>query len=219
MQLMNTVFLLISTLFNKIYCELKIINSIFNFNIKDNRMILKVQTLNESMIKNNKKKIFSPKNPLDNIKQIENENKSKNNLILKDNSCTNISSLNAENKKSNESQKYTIIKRNKNVVSFENSKNDSIISKKIPNLDNSKGIYSNNQENIFFDVFNQECNNFLDYNERINLNLFNYCCSTKNSKKYKHIELYIKANSFYRKKMDIAHVFSLLSILENFIRK
>ena len=220
MQLMNTVFLLISTLFNKIYCELKIINSIFNFNINDNKMILKVQSLNENKIKNSKKKIFSPKKPSDDIKQIENENKSKNNLILKDNGYNNISSLNAcDIKKSNESQKYTVIKRNKNIISFEGSKNDSIISKKIQNLDKSKGIYSKNQENIFFDVFNQECNNFLDYNERIKLNLLDYFCSTKKSKKYKHIELYVKANSFYRKKMDIAHVFSILSIIENLIRK
>ena len=41
MQLMNTVFLLISLLINKLDAELKIINSIFNFNIKENKFILK----------------------------------------------------------------------------------------------------------------------------------------------------------------------------------
>ena len=45
MQLMNTVFLLISLLVNKIDSELKIINSIFNFDLKKNKIILKYQNL------------------------------------------------------------------------------------------------------------------------------------------------------------------------------
>ena len=49
--------------------------------------------------------------------------------------------------------------------------------------------------------------------------MLDFFCPKKTSQKYKRIKLYDKANSFYKKKMDIAHVFSLLSILENFIRK
>ena len=222
MQLMNTVFLLISSIINKISCELKIINSIFTFNIKENKMILKVQSLNNNnKIQNKKPSVFSQNKSSNDIKQIDNGNKSKNHLIIKDNDYyNNISSLNVcNNKKSNESQKYTIkINKNKNIVYFENSKNDSIISKNNPNLDSNK-FNIQNQDNTFFDIINQECNNYLDFNQSINLNLLDLLCSTKKSKKNKLIELYDKANSFYRKRMDIAHVFTLLSVIENYIKK
>ena len=36
MQLMNTIFLLISLLINRLDAELKILNGIFNFNLKEN---------------------------------------------------------------------------------------------------------------------------------------------------------------------------------------
>ena len=45
MQLMYTVFLLIAISINKIDSELKIINSIFNFNFKQNKMVLKLKSL------------------------------------------------------------------------------------------------------------------------------------------------------------------------------
>ena len=117
MQLMNTVFLLITSIINRIYSELKIINSIFNFNIKDNKMVLKLKTFKESS------KILNPKNlrnfaitsskrlTKDLIKQTEVDNKSKNNLIIND--FSNISSLNFSDNKKNEIKNYSI-KVNKN---------------------------------------------------------------------------------------------------------
>jgi hypothetical protein len=222
MQLMNTIFLLLSSLINKIFCDIKIINSIFNFNFKENKMILKAQSFNDfnKVKNNNKNNIFISKRPSTNIKQIENDNKSKNNLILKENDYNNISYLNCDNKKSNENQKYTVtINKAKNIITFENSKNDSISSKKIQQLDNNKELYKQNQENNYFDVISQECYNYLNFNEHYKLNMLDFFCPKKTSQKYKRIKLYDKANSFYKKKMDIAHVFSLLSILENFIRK
>ena len=45
MQLMNTVFVILSLMMNKIDSELKIINSIFNFNLKKNKMSLKINSL------------------------------------------------------------------------------------------------------------------------------------------------------------------------------
>ena len=59
MQLMNTIFLLITTIINKIDSEIKIINSIFNFNLKDNKMILKLTSFKDfqspGILKNNDK--------------------------------------------------------------------------------------------------------------------------------------------------------------------
>ena len=65
-----------------------------------------------------------------------------------------------------------------------------------------------------FDIYNKETNNLKDYNDYLNLNLFDYACSNKNSKQYKLFNL---GNSFYRKKMDIVHVFTIISIIEKII--
>ena len=60
MELMNTIFILISSFINRLNSELKIINSIFNFNTKENTMILKLKTLNEfgTISKSNKNTLF-----------------------------------------------------------------------------------------------------------------------------------------------------------------
>ena len=50
MQLMNTVFLLLTSIINRIHSDLKIINSIFSFNLKQNKVILKFQTLRNSSV-------------------------------------------------------------------------------------------------------------------------------------------------------------------------
>ena len=223
MQLMNTAFLLISTLINNLNSELKIINSIFKFNIKENKMILKIQSLKDSNflvnIRNKKNIGINQKNPLWDLKNLENENKSKNNLILKDNDSYNISCINNISgckKNSNENQNIIIkVKKNK-VSNLEDSKNnnskslDDKSNNKIENiaeLINKKNLELNNKEN-----------NIKEFNDYISFNLFNNICY-RNSKKYKYIQLYIKGKNFYRKKMDITHVFTLLSIIEDFIIK
>ena len=88
---MNIVFLLISLLINRIDSELKIINRIFNFNLKQNKIVLKYQNINSlnSIIvpKSNKNSFFQTNSQIRNIKPSEFEvNKSNANLILKNNS-------------------------------------------------------------------------------------------------------------------------------------
>ena len=221
MQLMNTAFLLISTLINNLHSELKIINSIFKFNIKENKMVLKMQSLKDSNlllnVRNKKNIAINMKKPLCDLKNLENENKSKNNLILKDNDSYNISSINnisGIKKNTNENQNLVIVKKNR-VSTFEDSK-----------INNAKSIDDKNYkvENIvqlinknILDLYNKE-NNLNDYNDYISFNIFKYICF-KNSKKYKYIQLYTNGKNFYRKKMDITHVFTLLSIIEDFIVK
>ena len=90
MQLMNTVFLLISLLINRIDSELKIINRIFNFNLKQNKIVLKYQNINSlnSIIvpKFTKNSFFQTNSQIRNIKTSDSEaNKSNANLILKNN--------------------------------------------------------------------------------------------------------------------------------------
>jgi hypothetical protein len=217
MQLMNTAFLLISSIINKIDSEIKIINSIFNFNSEENKMILRKNSFKEFKKefckKNNKKVYFSNKNQIYDLKQIDcNDNKSKNNLILKDNeNNNNISYLNiSDYKKSTDGQNYKInIDKNKNSNSFEKKNRNEIINKNKSGI--VKEILKKNNNDINKDYYKE-------YNDHINLNFFNYFCCIKNNNIYKNIELFNLGNFYYRKKMDIVHVFSLLTIVEDFIK-
>ena len=224
MQLMNTVFLLVTSIINKLNSEIKIINSIFNFNIKDNKMILKCKSfknsnkiMNYKYNKKNSNSIFSSNKGKNNL-TIESINKSKNNFINKDNDLLNISSINNTNNNKNESKYYTIKKsRNENMIILDNNKKNSSKAKieKFQNGENN--IY--NFYNICSNVKNiEECNN-MNFNDNINLTIFDIFCTRKTSKKYKSIKLFNKGNSFYRKQMDIVHVFTLLSIIEEMISK
>ena len=214
MQLMNTVFLLISSLINKLNSEIKIINSIFKFNVKENKMILKLQSLKDSNFIANlkqKKNLSNKKLVIDDIKPNESENKSKNNLILKDNDNNNLSSLNPK-------ENY-IIKVNKN----KNKKiplEDSKISNTKPEIDNRINfqiIKDNFRKNIL-DLYDKD-NNDKDFKDTISFNIFDQYCLRKKSKKYKFLELFKKGKLYYRRKMDITHVFTLLSIIEDFVVK
>ena len=161
--------------------------------------------------------IFSPKKSDDNLKQIEIGNKSKYNLILKDNELGNItSSLNIY-----DNRNYLIenngLKLNNNINQIENSKNNSIKSKNDMNLYHHENIISFNNVNLKKnnnDLFHKETNNLKDFNEHIYLNLFDYFCSKRDSKKYK---LFNTGNSFFRKRMDIVHVFTIISIIEKIL--
>ena len=156
MQLMNTAFLLFSIIVNKFNLELKILNSIFKFNLKKKKIIMKLQKLNdwEDM------RISSIHSPTVNFKKMTNishrldllDNKSKNSLI-KENEINNISYLNlSENKNDAENKSKSIIlkkiKRKSNALPFENSKmeHSNKISKNNLNL-NLRNTQNHHKEN------------------------------------------------------------------------
>ena len=122
MQFMNTVFLLVSSFVNKIHSEIKIINSIFNFNLKENKIILKLKTILDSNKMNtnlpiNKNVIFTFKSPFNKTNQFESENKSKNYLVLKDlEPNTSFPNITTHNKRFTEMQNMS---NNRNIISYE----------------------------------------------------------------------------------------------------
>ena len=224
MQFMNTVFLLVSSFVNKIHSEIKIINSIFNFNLKENKIILKLKTILDSNKMNtnlpiNKNVIFTFKSPFNKTNQFECENKSKNYLILKDlEPNTSFPNITTHNKRFTEMQNMS---NNRNIISYESSKNESIKSRndKLKIELNSNYFSRDNLQRIIQEMNNKDNNSYANANkDNINLSIFDYLFSRKNAKKKKQIKLYNKGNYFYRKKMDIVHVFTLLSIVEDFIK-
>ena len=228
MQFMNTVFLLVSSIVNKIYSELKIINGIFNFNLKENKIILKLKSIADSNkmsttvhINKNLGLAFKSPNHINKVKQFEPENKSKNHLILKDLDGQNVSSLNVttHNQKITEIQKLS---NSRNMVSYENSKNESDKSKNDKLKIEVNSFSRENLQRIIQEMNNKNYTNndsYININkDDINLSIFDYLCSRKNPKKKQQIKLYNQGNYFYRKKMDIVHVFTLLSLVEDFIK-
>ena len=233
MQLMNTAFLLLTIIVNKFNLELKIINSIFKFNLKKKKLIMKLQKLNDYddlHISN----ISNIHTPVVNFKKMTNitqhldllDNKSKNSL-MKENEINNISLLNFSEDKNeldnNNKNKITILKKHKrksNALPIENSKIENTkdkMSKKNLRLSQDH-IKENgtifNKKNIFNEL------SYKDFNDKIELNMFDYCCChLVYEKRHKIIELYNITNSFYRKKLDVVNVFNLLLLIEKNLLK
>ena len=228
MQLMNTAFLLLTIIVNKFNLELKIINSIFKFNLKKKKLIMKLQKLNDYddlHISN----ISNIHTPVVNFKKMTNitqhldllDNKSKNSL-MKENEINNISLLNFSEDKNeldnNNKNKITILKKHKrksNALPIENSKMENTkdkMSKKNLRLsqDHIKENGTNfNKKNIFNEL------SYKDFNDKIELNMFDYCCChLVYEKRHKIIELYNITNLFLRKKLDDVNVFNLLLLIE-----
>ena len=230
MQLINTVFILLSSIINKIHSSLKIINSIFKFNIKANKMILKFHPINElnTIIKSRSSNylVFSSKNSIENIKQLEYFNKSKNELMSRENDYSHVSSIFniSENKKMNINEHHRIGKNvnHVNVIPFENEKINTKNSLTSDKKQKMESMISNNKESFKKnDIYmeNREIYNIKDFNERIDLNVFYYILCNRSIRKNNLLELYNLGNNYYRKKMDIVHVFTLLSIIEKILSK
>ena len=212
MQLMNTIFLLITALVNKLNFDLKIINEIFKFDIKENNS--RNNTLNK------KNSFLSIRKSIEEKKSIDLEDKSKNNFITKEKDF-NISEINISNNRINNGKRNSMIKQDKYEIlnSFGNPSLNiySIKSKAESKTKNNFDLY--NKFNIDIKNKDKEKLSKNDDNENINLNILDYFCIRKNSKRYKYIKLFNKWYRFYKKKMDIIHFFSLITIIEEYLKK
>jgi hypothetical protein len=114
MQLINTIFTLVSLIINKIIPELKILNGIFKFNLKERKMALKIHSIKELNSTCFNKNLYFPsdkqitKIPNNNLiskcnlgDNYDNKNMSKNSLIGLDNNDINSSQINIFNRKHN----------------------------------------------------------------------------------------------------------------------
>jgi hypothetical protein len=216
MQLIYTIFSILSLLINKFDSEIKIINSIFNFNIKEKKMGLKFKSLDfdsVSMLSSNRNLIFSPKKTLKNISQIDFKYNNKNEKELDKNEISYVSSgLNISDNKKIINESFNNINFNpllnmNNRFMFKQRKFKTINSN---NYLHRMNISSNDQKNQ---------NRNVELKDHLSLNLFDYIFRRKNLIKKRHIDLYKSGFSFYKKRMDIVHVFTLLLITEKVLIK
>ena len=115
------------------------------------------------------------------------------------------------------------MQRKTNVIPFENSKVDQsqqIFSRRL--IRQNQELTQENGTN--FNIFNSKKNTFdssyKDYNDKLKLNMFDYCCChLMQHKRGKYIQLYNTTNSFYRKKLDVVNVFNILLLTEKILLK
>ena len=215
MQLLHTIFSIMSIIVNKIGPEIKILNDIFNFNVKTGKMIMKINSLkNPSLImlsRKSKGKII-PDKIIHGLKKL-NEDKT-------------IISKKSEKELFNNDSLFpiTIINKNEDLLSPKpkrHKQNDNL--KKLSFIKNSK--YNEKGQNFSSIYFNKISNEEREserneYKAKINFNLFEYYCFWKLTSKKKEINLFHKSSSLYRKKMDIINIFTLLILTEkNLINK
>ena len=217
MQLLYTIFSLISFFINKFNVELKIINSIFNFDIEKKKMTLKYQSLKDF----DSKKVLTRKKNLifSRVSVFKQECKNKDNKIIKENNNNqlNISTIlnNSDINKINDAKN---IKINENYIkiNIQKNKNDNE-SKSIINP--IKKEVANNTINELFNKSNSPSNHkddsgIEDFHDHIKFNLFDYLCHRKDPNKKKHLDSFNLGISFYKRKMDLIHFFTVNLITE-----
>ena len=222
MQVMYTAFFLIGISINKIDCQLKIINSIFNFNLEQNKMVLKLQSLKtiNSLSISNRKIIIPFKNKLRNARTVIFDKNRSNNLLIKNSNTNNIISSSGNLPEAMNIYKYKNEKLRNKINSLEEHKNKSISSK--INLKISEGYNFNlnnpniNKQNISKNnnIITKENTTHKENYNFIKLSIFAYICPYGNIKKKRMVELYLFGNDFYKKRMDIVLVFSHLLLTE-----
>ena len=164
MQLINTVFTLLSILSKRIIPELKILNGIFNFNLKEKKMTMKINSIKEFNTIVFKKSLFFPSNKkitnfnnnlvnnnkarnslkVSRNKNGFNNNLSRNNLIGVDNNENNSSVVNIMNNKKHNS---LVIIKEKEEKSFSNNSSNSPIANERKNNNVNNNNNDNNKSN------------------------------------------------------------------------
>ena len=241
MQLLSTIFSLLSILTN-FNMEINIVNNLFNFNIKQNKMTIKINNIKD--FKENKNKRYKNNSYIATktlgLSSINKQKYENINISNTNHNNVSISNNNLFNNEYNNKCYFSIANNIRNME--ENEGNSHIINN---NIDNNKKIHIKNNKsndfsrsmrtrtlkpevkpyfrsnNIFIDSFKISYNdiNHINENDNKHLNLFNYYCCSNVCRKNRHIELFDIGVSLYRKRMDIINVFTVLLLTEKILLK
>ena len=228
MQLIYTVFSLLSMLTKKFIPQLQILNGIFNFNFSQKKMVMKISTikeLNSNSSVNNSSLFFPP---------FEKKQPYKRSKIKSSKNSSNISKICLIGVENNENSSIGSIFNNKKAnISLKNSKKKEKEVEKTDIDDNNGKIQSNNvngnnikQKKYIYRVGSfypqeviyskkQKYKQFLEsFSDKIALNIIDYYCFRLFTKSRKNMELFKLGYSLYKKRMDIINVFTLLLLAE-----
>ena len=244
MEIISTIFSLIVLLFKKISIEQKLLNNLFNFNLKQKKIILCIeyekkldynfsidkgnQNQNKFIQYNARKSIISKKSRRNSIFFISNFNNfspimQKREIELEENN------LNFKDKKNKISEEdlIGIVKKipkekEKNMnaeQSINFSKNNMIFNDANQNINDYQvnKIYEQKKERKKKSNFNiiKDLQNY-DKGRRstINFNIFDYYCLRRFTKKRTEIELFTFGINFYKSQMDIINFFNIIILTQ-----
>ena len=240
MQLISTIFKIVSLLCNKLDYEMKLINSLFNIYPNKNKITLKnilQKKINDYPENKQTFSLYRTKKPsflpyvnskingidkdfvnrlnindylIQSINLDNGGNENSNNQNMKINKSIRNQSENCKNKTDDKMKESSICSDNKNKSKI-NLLNLGINF----NLKNKIKIIPNkdnvNNNNINNNIF-EENTNIKDTN--INMNIFYYYFYSKCKNNNNVIKLFNLATSFYKNKMDIIHLFYIILIIE-----
>ena len=242
MQVISTLFALICLLSKKISLEKKLLNSLFNFNIKQRKIILSIEYDKKlgynSTLDKGKKSHFIPyeakKSIITNIK-----NRGRRNSIIILSKNDKVSPIIPKCSTQQNHSSYKKIKKLLHNNVSETGLKD--IFKQIPkekeenlNMDKSKhemlngeDNYDDNQKNDRLYQQKHILKNFSNFNlikdfkfiekgncATIDFNIFDYYCFRKFSKKKTEIELFGFGINFYKSQMDIINFFNIILLTQ-----
>jgi hypothetical protein len=228
MQLASTIFTMLSFFANRIIPELKILNGIFNYNLREKKLILKAQSIKDLYLKKSSRHLYFPS--LSQKKESETNNKIQSNI--NDNSRNNIieiaknitPSLQTNNKrkkslfiqikeKEKENDKNNIEILNNTNIPLCNNKRKSACNKSI--IINKNYIY---RVGSFYPKLKNSSEDkdstIIENVNKITFNIFDYYCLKKVTSRKKDIELFKIGLSLYKKRMDIVNVFTYFLLTE-----
>ena len=214
MQILSTVFTLISTIYSKLDLEVKIMNDLFKFNLKENKMTIRIRTLKDfTSIKNKdymknayRKSLFYHK-----LNQL-NQNKKQNDAL--NNSVSKKKLISKKSYDNNSSQEIKGLNNNCTIIKGKTFDDNSKL--KTKSLKNNIIYYRPFQISSTNSLNNKTINN---NKSKIQINLIDYYCSGKICKKKEKVELFELGISLYRSRMDIINVFNILSLTEKIMLK
>ena len=226
MQMLNTFFTLLSIFPNKFFYDKIIVDNLFDFDIKQNKIISKHSQKRNLSKKKFMKNFENLPNPINNninknnILNLKIINKEGNENVNNDNRSENLSRINSKKEK-----KY--VNNSINASAYEKINNASKVeivpfSTDLHLINNSKLIYigknqiKNNNETIKIGINKDEEKN--DY-VHFNLNVFDYLCLGRCKQRNKNYILFKKGTFAFKEKLDIINVFNFIIMSEKNIEK
>ena len=213
MQLISTIFTLLSILVNKLGPEIKILNGIFNFNVKENKMIMKIKSLKDFNLSNSTNNLIINKS-INKCEKKDSKKKINNNLNRKSfieiDKNESIIPITIINNKHEETNKVEINNRNKSPI--ENIRYSLSIDK--INKDKSLKNRSYKRSSAQYRIALIDKDENKEFSSPIKFNLFDYYCLKNFTNKKREIELFDIGSSLYRKRMDVINIFTLLLLTE-----
>ena len=244
MQIIYTFFSLIALLTKKISMERNLLNSLFNFNIKQKKIILSIEyekriDYNIFKEKGKENNFFIPyvaKKSLITVKRGRRNNifssKEISNIIKNESEEESNSEKFKKRKSSNIIPKEGVIDIVKKISKEKKQQNTNMIDQSINRSGNNMIVNDNNQNlnglqinNIYRQkVERKKKSNFnilkdlkkFEEGRRttINFTLFDYYCLSKIPQKKTKIELFNSGINFYKRQMDIVNIFNILMLTQ-----